>query len=389
MDQTPAFFYNSRLLVDLDRIAGNIEKIRRYTGGTGILPVVKSNAYGFGTAGIARFLTAECGVSFLACAQVYEALQILNDGAPPKDILIIGALPDQNIPAAVANGIQFPVFRKEAAELVSREISSQGKRSAKVHIKIETGLNRIGARPGEELQELLDTLKACGNIEVDGVFTHFATAADANAGAGNDFTRLQFARFQEGLAQIRDAGFSPRYIHCCNTGASTWFDEARKISTHVRVGSLYLGYSSVQDDWNPVGVEESGTWKTSIVNIRQIMPGESAGYGRSFMPDHPAKLAVIGIGYGDGYTRSFAVNGAPVLIRGRRCPFVGTSMDMSFIDVTGVDCGIGDEVTLFGEDGCGNRISGLEIGHLMGETRLAMFSHITERVERVYIRKDS
>ncbi len=387
MDRTLFPCYNSRLTVDLDRIAGNIEKIREYAGGAEVLPVVKSNAYGFGTGEIAKFLVSGCGISFIACAQVYEALQILGDGAPPRDILIIGAVPDASIPAAVANGIQFPVFRKDTAELVSHEIRKQGKASAKVHIKIDTGLNRIGARPGRELDEVLAAVKACGNIEIDGVFTHFATAAAANAGAGNDFTRLQFTRFQEGLSQVRDAGFSPRFIHCCNTGATTWFEEARRASTHIRVGSLYLGYSSVQDDWNPVGVEESGTWKTSIVNIREIGPDESAGYDRAFMPGRPAKLAIIGIGYGDGYNRHFAVNGAPVLINGRRCRFVATSMDMSFIDVTGVDCAVGDEVTLFGEDGLGNRLSGLEIGHLMGETRLAMFSHITERVERVYKRK--
>ena len=151
-----------------------------------------------------------------------------------------------------------------------------------------------------------------------------------------------------------------------------------------RSGSLYLGYSSVQDDWNPVGVEEPASWKTLIVNLRTIQPGESVGYGRAFQPKHPARIATIGIGYGDGYQRSFAMNGAPVLISGQRCPFVGTAMDQSFVDVTGVDCAIGDEVTLFGEDGHGNRISGLEIGHLMGETRLAMFTHITQRVGRVY-----
>lgn len=182
----------------------------------------------------------------------------------------------------------------------------------------------------------------------------------------------------------QEAGITPRYVHCCNTGATAWLKEAYSVCTHVRTGSLYLGYSSIQNDWNPIGVEESGSWKTMIVNIREIVPGESVGYGRTFMPDHPAKVAVIGIGYGDGYTRSFAVSGAPALINGVRCRFVGTCMDMSFLDVTDVDCKIGDEVTLFGEDGKGNRISGLEIGHLMGETRLAMFSHITERAARTY-----
>ncbi len=387
MKDLPLSCYNSYLEIDLSKIGRNIEKIRAYTGGTEVLPVIKSNAYGFGTVPIARYLVDDLGIRFIACARVYEAARILDAGCRPEAILVIGAVPDQSIPAAVERDLRFPVFRKETAVLASREARRQGKDTFRVHIKIETGMNRIGVRPGRELAELLECMKECGNLEAEGVFTHFATADQADRGAGNDYTRLQFSRFLEGIAQVREAGFSPRYVHCCNTGASTWLKEAYGISTHVRVGSLYLGYSSVQDDWNPVGVEEPASWRTSIVNLREILPGESVGYGRTFMPETPARVAVIGIGYGDGYTRSFAVRGAPVLIRGKRCPFVGTAMDMSFIDVTGVDCAIGDEVTLFGEDGLGNRISGLEIGHLMGETRLAMFTHITDRVARIY-RKD-
>ena len=122
------------------------------------------------------------------------------------------------------------------------------------------------------------------------------------------------------------------------------------------------------------------------MNLKKVHLGESVGYGRNFMPVRDTEVATIGIGYGDGYLRSFAMAGAPVLINGKRCRFVGICMDQAFIDVTGIPCKIGDTVTLFGEDGMGNRISGLEIGHLMGETRLAMFTHITERVARIYLK---
>ncbi|MCI8453042.1 MAG: alanine racemase [Lachnospiraceae bacterium] len=377
--------YNSRMEIHLDRIQKNIDKIRRYTGGLDVLPVVKSNAYGFGTVAIAKYLVHHCKIRMLAVARIFEACQIRNSGCSEPEILILGPVMPFSIPTAVAGGFQIPLFRAEDAKLLSSEAKRQGLSSIKAHLKIETGLNRIGVRPGQELEHLLLAVKELGNIRIDGVFTHFATADQAGGGAGNAFTREQFSRFLTGLDQIKHFGISPRYIHCCNTGATLWLKEAHKVCTHVRTGSLYLGYSSVQDDWNPIGVEESASWKTWILNLQEILPGESVGYGRSFMPERPARAAVIGVGYGDGYLRSFAVQGAPALVNGVRCPFVGTCLDMSFLDVTGVDCKIGDEVTLFGEDGKGNRISGLEIGHLMGETRLAMFTHITERTARVYL----
>jgi len=283
--------------------------------------------------------------------------------------------------------LQIPLFRKETAKMLSDETKRQGKAYVKAHLKIETGMNRIGIKPGTELEDLILYIKQLGNIVIDGVFTHFATADRANNGSGNDFTREQFARFCEGLAQLKELGITPRLVHCCNTGATCWLKEAYPVCTHVRVGSLYLGYSSIQDDWNPIGVEEPASWKTLIVNLRHIQPGESVGYGRAFQPDKPSTVATIAVGYGDGYLRSFAVHGAPALVNGKYCKFVGTCMDMSFLDVTGIDCKIGDEVTLFGNDNYGNCLSGLKIGHLMGETRLAMFSHITERVARVYIQK--
>lgn len=388
MDTMDINCYTSRLEINLDTIQENVNQIRRYTGGLEVLPVVKSNAYGFGTVAIAKHLVYACGVRMLATARVFEACQIQDSGCTEAAIMILGPVPSYSIPVVVERNLQIPLFRTEDAKLLSEEAIRQGRPVVKVQLKIETGMNRIGVKPGTELDELLTCVKRLGNIQIEGVFTHFATADRANQGAGNDFTREQLGRFRCGLEQVRAAGIRPRMIHCCNTGATAWLKEAYSVCTHVRMGSLYLGYSSIQDDWNPIGVEEPASWKTLIVNLRTIQPGESVGYGRAFMPDRTATVATIAVGYGDGYTRSFAVHGAPALVAGQRCKFVGTCMDMSFLDVTGIDCKIGDEVTLFGEDGRGNRISGLEIGHLMGETRLAMFSHITERVARVYLKAD-
>ena len=375
--------YSSCLIVDLDAIGRNIDKIRSYTG-VELLPVVKSNAYGFGTVEIGKYLVHSKKMNFLAVARLYEACELRHAGCWDTDILVLGPVMPKDFPFVVKYGVEIPIFRASDVHILSQEARRQCKTNVRIHIKVETGMNRIGARPGGELEAVLAAVKQAGNLVVDGVFTHFATADQANAGAGNDFTRLQFNRFKQGLAQIQASGFAPRYIHCCNTGATTWLKEAYSLCSHVRTGSLYLGYSSIQNDWNPVEMEESGSWQTEIVNLRTIQPGESVGYGRAFQPEYTAVVATIPVGYGDGYLRNFAVQGAPVLIGGQRCRFVSICMDMGFIDVTGVPCRIGDQVTLFGSDGNGNAITGLEIGHLMGETRLAMFSHITQRVARVY-----
>jgi alanine racemase len=389
MDKVNPAYYTSRLEINLDTIGENVARIRNCLSGMGIIPVIKSNAYGFGTVAIARYLVEECGLDSIAVARLYEACQILEAGIHPRMLMLLGPLPDASVPLAVEKNIEVPLFRSHTAALLSETVRRLGKEKVPVQLAIETGMNRIGVRPGKELEALLQQVKQLGNLEIDGVFTHFATADDVNQGKGNAFTRTQFRRFCEALSQVRRGGFSPRFIHCCNSGASVWLREAASVCTHIRTGSLLLGYAAVQDDWNPIGVEEPASWKTTIVNLREIQPGESVGYDRAFCPDRPARVAVIAVGYGDGYSRRFAVNGAPALVRGRRVPFVGTCMDMSFLDVSGVECEIGDEVTLFGDDGTGHRISGLEIGHLMGETRLAMFTHITERVARVYFQTEN
>ena len=208
MDRMDLNCYNSRLEINLSRIGRNIDKIRAYTGGLGLIPVVKSNAYGYGTAAVANFLVRRCGIRFLAVARLFEACQIQDSGCPDCGILILGPVPAFQIPTIVKRKIEIPLFRVEDAKRLSEEAKKQGLASVKAHIKIETGMNRIGARPGKELSDLLSCIKGLGNIEIDGVFTHFATADQANEGKGNDFTREQFSRFLEGLSQIREAGIT-------------------------------------------------------------------------------------------------------------------------------------------------------------------------------------
>lgn len=377
--------YTSYMVIHLDRIKKNLEAIRRYTGSMDILPVVKSNAYGLGTTGIASYLVRECHIPMLACADLFEACQIIDAVGPDVQILILSAVPMYSIEETVRRHIQIPVFTKETARRVSQAALQYGIKEMPTHLPIETGMNRIGVKPGKDLEELVTYIRSLGNLTIDGVYTHFATAENTNRGKGDDYARLQFSRFRKALEQLHELNIYPRMVHCCNSGATLWMKESFPLCTHVRVGNLFLGYANECEDWDPIGLHEVASWKTTVLNLRNIAKGEPVGYDWSFIAPENMKVATIGIGYGDGYLRNLAMKEAPVLIHGHRAPFIGICMDQAFIDVTGLSVRLGDEVTVYGEDSTGARISELEITDLLGETGMALLTHISDRVARVYV----
>ena len=213
--------YNSYYEIRLETLWENYEKILRFTAPARVIPVLKANAYGMGTSEMAQMLVDICHCPILACAQVYEGLAIRQSGVVTPDILSIGPVLEQAMPHAVRWDLQIPVFTVEGALALAREAKRQGKR-ARAQIKLETGLNRIGIHPGEELEQLIQTLKQLSSLEICGAFTHFAQAEDR----GDSFTQEQFRRFQLGVEQLRGAGFPLAYVHCCNTGATEWYREA-------------------------------------------------------------------------------------------------------------------------------------------------------------------
>lgn len=334
--------YNSYLEVDLGKIRRNVERIHRHIGpGRGMIPVVKGNAYGLGTVEVAR-LMHDMGMPLLANAHIAESIQIRKAGIP-VDLMILGALPPHAVPYAAQCGLQMTVFNKEGVDLFSRACRDAG-HTGQVHIKIETGLGRIGVKPGADLEKLLDHIAQVGNLEVVGVFTHYATAGERES----QYAKEQFALFQKGLQQVQARGIQPQYIHTANTGATIWFEES--YCTHVRCGSLYLGYSNIKNHENPLGVEEPATWRAFITNIKDLEPGESVGYSRHFIADKKTTVATVDVGYSAGLNRNLAMTYGPVLVHGHRTRYLGVCMDQCFVDITGIPCQLYDEVTLLGWD---------------------------------------
>jgi len=371
--------YNSYLEVDFTKIKDACLKVKTAIGSKqDILPVLKANAYGIGSLTMANFLVQTMDVKALAVAQVFEGAELREAGYRAVDILVMGAPPRHVLPYIVQYDLQTPVFRAEDADLLDTEAAKQGK-NARVQIKIDTGMNRIGVRSGAPLDELLAHLKLLKHLKVVGVYTHFASATVT----GDEFTPIQYELFKQAVKQVKAAGFELQYIHCRNTGATEWFKE--DMCTHVRPGSLYMGYASMDDHTNVLGVQESTSWRAFVTNVHELQPGESTGYGRHFMAEKPTMVATIDIGYADGIFRPLAQAGGPLIVNETRTRYLACAMDQTIIDVTGIDCKVGDEVTLYGWTTSGKTFLSLEELEIFSNQTLAYnMCAVSRRVKRVY-----
>ncbi len=373
-------YYNSCLEVDLGRVKDNfISILSTLPEGVELIPVVKCNAYGIGALPVARTLCSTGRVSTIALAQIGEAIALRREGFDQK-LLVMGGFPTEQIPAALENDVTLTVFNPDVVTLIDAEAKKQCK-TAEVQIKIETGLNRIGARPGEELAALAQALRKLENVRVTGAFTHFVEGEIPHS----ELAHQQLELYLQGVKQLEDAGIHIPKRHVCNSGASDWFKDAYLDA--VRIGRrLYMDsrdFPPAPD--TPGAVKEAVSWRTSIINLRTVQPGETVGYDRIFTAERTTKIATICIGYGDGLYEQFVKAKSPVLVNGTEARYVGICMDQSFIDVTGIDCAIGDEVTVFGRSSCGAELSAQRLAATVGHEGVYFTSLLSPRVERRYI----
>jgi len=375
-------YYSSYMEIDLGAIRNNCRMVLDgLQGRCKLIPVVKADAYNIGVQKVTELLTGEFGVDIVGLAQVYEGVEMRRMGFRDVEILIMGLAPVHTMPYAVEHDMQLNIFMKESAKALSDAVRAAGKSYAKIQIKLETGMHRLGVKPGAELEELLDYILSLGNLQIVGAFTHFATAAQLES----PFTYEQYKLFKRGVEQIRARGIELQYVHCCNSGATIWLKEALEYCTHVRPGSIYMGYA--QTDGGVIGppVREPMSWRAFVSNVNLVQPGESVGYDRRFAPDKPTMVATVDIGYGDGLFRPLAIDGGPVLIGDQRARYVGCCMDNCFVDVTGIDCKPGDEVTVFGYSRGGALLSIFELERFTGQCYQTMLCGINDRVKRVYL----
>ena len=379
---------DTRLLVDLDLISHNLRELRAFLDETAakgsraprIAAVLKADAYGLGAKRVARLL-AEEGVELLAVACLSEAIEIRRV-IPDIDILVMGHCPSGQFPDLVKNNIIATIFDANQARALSRAAIEAGTR-ARAHVKIDSGMNRLGIKTGPDALGILLAIAAEPGIDIDGIFTHLALDDE-----GSD--RLQFSRFMGLVAEAEARGLRFRCRHVCDSIGLARYPEFHL--DLVRPGAMLWG---VVPNRAPLldgrDFRLPLSFRSRISRLRSIEGGEGVGYDFSWKaPAEGALLATVPAGYADGYPRNLS-NVGEVLIRGRRAPVVGlVCMDQLTVDASRVP-GVseGDEVLLFGAGEGGGIDSGiplLETSRLASTNRNDLIASISRRVPRVYRR---
>ena len=357
-------------VIDLAGLRENLRLIRQAVPETAkLLAVVKADAYGHGMVQVAKEALL-AGAEHLATATVEESVQLRQAGIEAP-VLVLGATSPEEAMEGVACGATLTVCDAAMVYCVQAAAVAHNCRG-KVHLKLDTGMGRIGARTEEEVLAVIKALEACPQVELTGVFTHFADAD------GEDmlYTRAQFRRFLA-LTELLPKGI---LRHCCNSAAIHRMPEAAL--DMVRAGITMYGYPPVKTQ---LPIKPFMTWRTKVTFVKEIQPGDKVSYGCTFTADRPMKLATIACGYGDGYHRA-AGPGAEVLIHGKRAKVTGRiCMDQMMADVTDIpDVKPGDVVTLMGHDGA-ECITAEDIASWAGTISYEVLLAATSRVPREWI----
>ena len=361
--------------IDLSNLAHNITSMKRsLKPGTKFLAVIKANAYGHGIVQISN-AALRCGADYLGVA-IPEEGKTLREAGITAPILDFGGLLPENANMIVDYDITPTVFSPVILKALQEKAAQKGKK-IKIHIKVDTGMNRIGIKTEEELNALLELLKECPDIIFEGMYTHFAVSELPD----KSFTLMQGERFRHFAELVRKAGYHP-ILHAANSGALLDLPDLH--FDMVRGGLAMYGYYPGEFSSREVELKPILTWKTCVVHVKNMEPGETVSYGRTFTAERPTRVATLPVGYGDGYKRSLS-NKAYVLIHGKRVPVIGTvCMDQLMCDVSELcDVAVGDEAVLIGSQGS-EHIDAEEMASWADTISYEILLSISERVPRLY-----
>ena len=361
--------------IDLDALVGNYRALAGLLDpGRRLIPVVKADAYGHGAVHVSRALV-RAGATALAVAMVEEGVALRDSGITLELLVLQGAWPGQETQVVEYN-LTPALFSFEGARRLE-QVAAARSVQVPVHIKIDSGMTRLGA-PWNDLGAFLDSLREAANIRVAGTFSHLACADELES----RFTRKQLSRFGHALQELRKAGIDPGEIHVGNSAGLLYWDELR--SWGARPGIALYGYPPAPQRC-PVSLKPVLTLKSRIGRILTVPPRESVGYGRRFIAGRQTRTATIPAGYADGYRRSLGGK-ARVIIRDRLADVLGTiSMDMIVADVTDIpEADVGDDVILLGSSpGC--RVDAADWASLLGTIPYEVLCGIGPRVPRIYL----
>lgn len=369
--------------INLDAVINNIKQIRKITSPSAkIMAIVKADAYGHGFFEVASAL-ANNGADFFGVATVDEAIQLRNAGFS-NPVLILGVIFRDDLEKIIQNDIMPVVFGYRFAKSIS-DTAVRLNKKAKIHIKLDTGMSRIGyvCSGSDSRERILDSIcdiAALPNVEIDGIFSHFAKADEKE----RDYTKIQYDRFMDIVSALEDRGVHIPIKHICNSAGIIQYPEYHM--DMVRSGIITYGLAPSSDvSVENLGLSPAMQLKSVVTNLKRIKVDTPVSYGGNYIAKPGTRIATVAIGYADGYSRLLSGK-AEVLINGKRANVVGNvCMDQLMVDVTEIDdIKIGDEVILFGKSG-NNIITVESVAELMGTINYETICVIGKRVPRVYI----
>ena len=366
--------------IDLDAFRFNLDSIKKNINeNTQIITVLKADGYGHGAVPLAKEAEKEERVWGIAVATVEEALE-LRRGGIKKPLLILGYTYQEDYDLIAAEELRPTVFKLSMAQELSRAALRKNK-TVKIHIKIDTGMSRIGYRDLEKsVPEILEISRLPG-LEIEGLFTHFARADEKETTPAYQ----QLEKYQAFQKALKEAGLKIPLCHCSNSAGIIRMPEANMDA--VRAGIILYGlYPSEEVEKEPVPLKPLMTLKSHIAYIKTLEPGVQISYGGTYTTQKETRVATIPVGYADGYARSLSNKGW-VLIRGKKAPILGrVCMDQFMVDVTDIpEARELDEVMLLGKSG-DQQITMEELGELSGRFNYEFACCISKRVPRIYFK---
>lgn len=366
--------------IDLDAIASNMEHMKQnLNSATKIMAVIKADGYGHGAVQIAQMLETVDYIWGFAVATLDEAVVLKSEGIQ-KPVLVLGCVfPDQYM-EMLKYDIRMNVYTEEMAESISQMAAREGM-TAYMHIKLDTGMARLGFDTGMESVEAIHRISKMKNVCMEGIFTHFAKADETD----KTFTQKQIRDFVWMTQQLKEKNVEFQYEHCANSAGIIDVPDAH--FDLVRAGISIFGlYPSEEVKKENVRLKPALALKSHVAFVKEIEAGTPISYGGTFISDKRMRIATIPVGYADGYPRNLS-NIGHVLIRGKKAPIVGrVCMDQFMVDVTDIEgVSFGDKVTLIGKDG-NERITVEELSDLSGRFNYEFICDLGKRIPRVYVR---
>lgn len=366
--------YRTQLTINMNNLEYNCNRVLgKLPEGVKLLAVIKANAYGHGAVEFAKFLKSKCDFFGVACIEEAVELRLAGITTP---ILILGRVFPDSYQDAVKYDIRIPIFSIEDARALSQEAVKQGK-NVPFHFCVDTGMSRIGFQISNESADVCKEIVQLPNIEPEGIFSHFATADEA------DLSKAirQRERFDTFITMLEERGIRVPIKHINNSAGIMNFDKCYDM---CRMGIITYGlYPSEEVDKALLDIRPVMTWQATISHIKTINPGDEVSYGGTFKADKPTRVATIPVGYADGYPRCLSNKGR-VIVNGKYANIIGrVCMDQFMVDVTDIECSIGDQATLVGQQGKA-KISMEELSNSAHSFNYELPCRIQARVPRVY-----